>query len=135
MDKKEHRKKITGPWANIQKALWLFGLAVLAIKGWWWPGILILVGLSLILEAILMRFAPHAFGEENQVGTVGSDDAVESSLTSELPAATGMDHRVELLPPNCPKCGGPIKGHEVKWTGINTADCPYCGISLPMEKG
>jgi DNA-directed RNA polymerase subunit RPC12/RpoP len=38
------------------------------------------------------------------------------------------------LPHVCPNCGGPIRGHEVKWTGVQSADCPYCGTNLPMSK-
>jgi hypothetical protein len=32
--------------------LWLIGIPVLAATGWWWPGIMVLVGLSAILGAI-----------------------------------------------------------------------------------
>jgi len=32
--------------------IWLIGIAVLAVTGWWWPGIMVLVGLSAIFGAI-----------------------------------------------------------------------------------
>jgi primosomal protein N' len=38
------------------------------------------------------------------------------------------------LPQVCPSCSGPIRGHEVKWTGPQSANCPYCGTNLPMNK-
>ena len=50
-----------------------------------------------------------------------------------LPATPApRDHRLELLPSVCPNCSGPIRGHDVKWTGPQSADCPYCGANLPM---
>ena len=45
--------RLRGPWRQIQVALWLVGLAILAWKGWWWPGILVLVALSAILQAVI----------------------------------------------------------------------------------
>jgi hypothetical protein len=30
----------------------MFGIAVLAVTGWWWPGIMVLVGLSAIFGAV-----------------------------------------------------------------------------------
>ncbi len=37
-----------GPWGNIQTVVWLVGLAILAWHGWWWPGILVLVAVSMV---------------------------------------------------------------------------------------
>ncbi len=39
-------------WVGLQGSLWMFGIAALAATGWWWPGILVLVGLSAILGSI-----------------------------------------------------------------------------------
>ncbi len=50
MSKHKEKQKITGPWHNVQGAIWLIGLAIIAWQGWWWPGILVLVALSMILE-------------------------------------------------------------------------------------
>jgi hypothetical protein len=44
-----------------------------------------------------------------------------------------VEHRPELLPSICPQCGGPLHGNNVKWTGAQSADCPYCGVNLPMR--
>jgi hypothetical protein len=128
MSKDENKKKLVGPWRNIHTAVWLIGLAVLAYKGWWWPGILVLVGISLIVEAVLMKVVPHAFVEENS--------PVPAPVVTDSPIAEPRqpEHRLDLLPSNCPKCGGPIRGHDVKWTGIQSADCPFCGMNLPMAK-
>ncbi len=127
---KKHERKLTGPWRSIHGAIWLIGLAILAIKGWWWPGILILIAISMILEAVLSKLAPDAF-EETQPETPPS---VNSAVVSPVAVASTPEHRAELLPAVCPKCGGPIRGHEVKWTGNQSADCPFCGANLPMRK-
>jgi ribosomal protein L40E len=39
-------------WGGVVGGVWLIGIAVLAITGWWWPGIMVLVGLSAILGAV-----------------------------------------------------------------------------------
>ena len=36
-------------WGGITGGVWLIGLAVLFMTGWWWPGILVLVGISSLL--------------------------------------------------------------------------------------
>ncbi|MBN1679546.1 MAG: hypothetical protein JW966_04590 [Anaerolineae bacterium] len=42
-----------GFWAGLQGALWMIGLAILFATGAWWPGILILTGLSIIAGALV----------------------------------------------------------------------------------
>jgi hypothetical protein len=42
-------------WGGLQGAIWMFGIAVLAVTGRWWPGIMVLVGLSAILGAITRK--------------------------------------------------------------------------------
>jgi hypothetical protein len=39
-------------WGGLQGAIWTLGIAVIAVFNWWWPGMLVLVGLSAILGAI-----------------------------------------------------------------------------------
>ena len=31
------------------------------------------------------------------------------------------------LPPNCPQCGGALRGDEVEWVDRTSAECNYCG--------
>ena len=38
---------------EIQGGLWLIGIAVIVWQGWYWPGLLILVGLSAMVEGAL----------------------------------------------------------------------------------
>ena len=122
MSEPEKKQELTGPWRSLHVAVWLIGLAVLASKGWWWPGILVLVAVSGLVEAVLLRLAPPVAGEKG---------AEPSPVTT--PPLTPPEHRLELLPAVCPKCGGPVHGAEVKWTGPQSADCAYCGLNLPMR--
>jgi predicted RNA-binding Zn-ribbon protein involved in translation (DUF1610 family) len=107
----------------------LIGLVILAVKGWWWPGILVLVAISMLLEAALMQTAPQAFEDELEA------EPQSPAVTASIPTPVTPEHRAENLPTACPNCGGPIRRHEVKWTGQQSADCPYCGANLPMNKG
>lgn len=106
-----HSDKLTGPWRTIHGAIWLLGLAILFWQGWFWPGILVLIALSGILEAVIQIAVPAAVAPEYR------------------------EHRPELLPHSCPKCNAPISGDDVRWTGPQSADCPYCGANLPMKEG
>ena len=42
-------------WGGIMGGIWLIGIAVLAVTGRWWPGIMVLVGLSAISGAITRK--------------------------------------------------------------------------------
>jgi Double zinc ribbon len=39
-------------WGGIMGGIWLIGIAVLAVTGWWWPGILVLVGISALVGGL-----------------------------------------------------------------------------------
>lgn len=132
-DRIERRRKLTGPWRNIHGAIWLVGLAILALKGRWWPGILVVIAASMIVEAVIMQVAPQAFEKDEPDRPVAA--VTEGTPTMAPPAPPVVEHRAELLPANCPRCGAPTRGNEVKWTGSQSADCPFCGTNLPMGKG
>ncbi len=127
MSDPEQKPKLTGPWRSLHSAIWLIGLAILFLRGWIWPGILVLIAISMVLEAILMQFTPKAIEKPEPPQPVSPPPAAQA--VPPLP-----EHRLELLPAICPRCGGPIRGHEVRWTGLQSADCPYCGANLPMAK-
>ena len=136
MSKDEPKKKLVGPWRNIHGAIWLLGLAFLFWKGWIWPGILVLIALSTIVEVMIMKMVPDSFEVEAPAAPVMPVMPVPPqpphpfASTVETPA----HHHAENLPANCPKCGAPTRGHEVKWTGSYSADCSFCGANLPLTK-
>jgi hypothetical protein len=131
MSKDDSKQKLVGPWRSIHAAVWLIGLAILFYTGDWWPGILVLLAISGIVEALIRRYAPGAVEEAQEAQPA----AAPASPTGVPAQPDPREHRLELLPSICPGCGGPIRGHEVKWTGMQSADCPYCGVNLPMAKG
>lgn len=129
MTKKETKKELVGPWRNLHGAVWLIGLAVLFWKGWFWPGILILVALSTILEIVIMGMFPDSYREKADAKQEQSrvpDSPEDRSAVTAAPRPTGQ------LPANCPKCGAPTRGHEVKWIDDTSAECSFCGASLPL---
>lgn len=102
------------PWQRIQGAIWLIGLAVIALKGWWWPGILVLVGISGLTQGVIQLYLGRQAEEKARQ---------EAERQAEL-------NRGKWLPAKCPNCGGPLSVSSVKWTGPNTADCPFCSANL-----
>lgn len=105
-------QRISVPWRQIQSAVWLIGLAIIAWQDWWWPGILILVAISGITQGIVGQLA-----KENG----------ESEPLAEEPTAEPM--RAAALPDRCPNCGGNLTANNVRRTDSGV-DCPYCGTHL-----
>jgi hypothetical protein len=126
---KRHKRdmELVGPWRKLHGAVWLIGLVILIWQGWMWPGILVLIAISTLIEALLMQFVPQA---SEQTDLITSPSSV---LPSSMAAAV-LEHRPEFLPSSCPKCGAPVRRDEVKWMGPQSADCSYCGANLPMRK-
>jgi hypothetical protein len=143
MNRHAQKQKLAGPWRNIHAGIWMIGLAILFLKGWWWPGILFLVAFSMVLEGLLKQVAPQAFENEGQpyppapvapVAPAPRASAPVAPATAFATSPAAAYHPVELLPSLCPRCGGPVRGHEVKWTGSRSASCAYCGANLPLKK-
>jgi hypothetical protein len=106
--------ELPASWKQIQGAIWLIGLAILAWRGWWWPGILVLVAISGLIQAGIQMYLSSQ-----------SKTAQEVSQAKELAKERG-----EWLPSVCPACGAPLSVSTVHWTGPATADCPYCKANL-----
>ncbi len=106
--------ELPASWKQIQSAIWLVGLAILAWQNWWWPGILVLVAFSGLVQAGFQM----ALSKQTQTQQ-------EVSQAKDLAKERG-----EWLPAICPSCGGPLSVSTVNWTGPTTADCPYCKTNL-----
>jgi hypothetical protein len=130
------KRVLAGPWRNLHGAVWLIGLAILAWKGWWWPGILILIAISSVVEALIGQYVPGAVEkiEQPPIPPVPPIPPIPPVTSPATRAASTSERHPELLPTTCPNCGGPTRGHVVKWTGPQSADCPYCGANLPIRK-
>jgi hypothetical protein len=133
MSSKTPKKELIGPWRSLHLLIWLLGLYILGTHNWWWPGILVLAAISAIYEGLLQRFLPNAY--EEQAPAIPADAGAIPYQPAPITAPPApLEHRLDLLPQVCPSCNGPIRGHEVKWTGPQSANCPYCGTNLPMSK-
>jgi DNA-directed RNA polymerase subunit RPC12/RpoP len=121
--------------------IWMIGLAVLFFTGHWWPGILVLIVLSMIFSSIWRASPPRNFDDgrmDNQsvppaapIWTVPTTQPVAPAP----PAPVSSAPRLDLLPSTCPRCGAPVRSNEIKWTGTHSANCSYCGSTLPMKNG
>ena len=138
MSNQAPKKRLVGPWHSLHVVIWLVGIYILASRGWWWPGILMLVAISALYEGLIQRFVPEGTVEEKPTAPATSAQMPPASPVPLAPTALQesllQEHRIELLPQVCPSCNAPIRGHEVKWTGPQSANCPYCGTNLPMSK-
>jgi hypothetical protein len=120
---------------SVHGAVWLIGLAILAWRGWWWPGILVLVAISGLVEALIRYLAPPEAAKEFKSGGKKERAKRPPSPPPVSAPPPQVQHRADLLPSECPKCGAPVRGNEVKWTGPRSADCLYCGANLPVQEG
>jgi hypothetical protein len=133
MSRHEQSSPLSNPWRTIHGAIWIIGLGILFWKGWFWPGILILVGISAILEVVFARLAPPQATAPLSPQTAAPQAGLPPAAHPLAPAPAAV-HRADLLPATCPKCGAPARPNEVRWTGEQSADCSYCGTNLPMDK-
>jgi hypothetical protein len=136
---KEKETQLKGPWKSVQTAIWLIGLAIIAWRNWWWPGILVLIGISTLTQAVIQILVPSAveiadLGEEKGGAPEGPLPATTVPETiATVPAPPQLIYPTNRLPSECPLCSAPIRGAEVRWTGPQSADCPYCGANLPLK--
>jgi len=146
----KHRKfRHHGPrhfhgWGPFHGAFWWIGLAILFYTGEWWPGILILMGVSMFFGAIFRdrrkdwtRDWSEWSKQWDEPPAPPREPPVQPPPAPRpVPATEPVHpfHRADLLPVTCSQCGGPIRSYEVKWKGERSAACPYCGSILKMKK-
>jgi len=150
-----HSDKLTVPWRTIHMAIWLLGLAILYWQGWIWPGILVLIALSGVLEVVIQMAVPwrtihiaiwllgltildwQDWYWPGILVLIALSGILEAVIQRAVPTAVApeyREHRPELLPHSCPKCNAPISGDDVRWTGPQSANCSYCGANLPVQE-
>jgi hypothetical protein len=146
---------------SINAGIWLIGLGILWLTNTWWPGILILIGLSMLAQSIIyrqarqpavmadappaapvvepeeMQFEPEV-KEDPRVST-DEEDATPSFMKEETVSQpepeTPVVDRNSWLPETCPACGGPVASNadKVTWPGETMAKCPFCGVYLKVR--
>ncbi len=112
--------------------LWMIGLAILFFSGRWWPGILVLVGISMVFSALWRESQPQEYPTP-QPQPQPMAPAAPIFIPNPSPAPVSVAPRADVLPGNCPRCGAPVRTAEVKWNGAQAA-CSYCGSTLPATR-
>lgn len=103
-------------WQQVQSAIWLIGLAVIAWQGWWWPGILVLSAISGLTQAAIGIYVKQR--EESQVSLAAGRSLAE--------------RRAAALPSNCGACGGALDAAAITWRTDTVAVCPWCTAPVPV---
>ena len=134
-DMHRHRHSRHGHrWHPFGGFFWLLLIAFFFLGGRWWPGILVLIGVSILFGSLFREEAPQPPAD---LPPANAPVPPSSPITvSPVVVSRPVEpiHRADLLPETCPQCGGPVRAHEVKWTGKQSAACAYCGSKLPMKK-
>lgn len=134
---------------NALAGLWLIGLGILFLVDFFWPGILILIGLSMIISAYvkdedrpLQPSAPAApvapAAPEEPLTAAVEENVAETAAEEPLPAVlAGEGERLYLtsrLPEKCPACDAPMKAVAEKMTRDvdGTVECLFCGYRLTV---
>lgn len=112
-EKNEEERELAGLYAAVHSAIWLIGLAVLFYTSNWFPGILILVAISGVAQALLQMLA-----KQEEAKAQAAQQARQAALA---------------VPATCPSCGATINVSSVVWSGIANAHCPYCKAAIPLK--
>ncbi|HNA89722.1 MAG TPA: hypothetical protein PK989_10465 [Anaerolineales bacterium] len=112
--------------------IWLIIMAVLFSGGGknWWPMILIVIGLFILVGSFRERRPPEEPGPPPHFDPPPFHAPPPAPRPA--PPAQASFQRPGLLPATCPRCGGPVRTSEVKWSGDQAA-CAYCGANLPAK--
>ncbi len=134
---------------EINSAIWLIGLGVLFLTDLFWPGILILAGIAMIVRSLMINnLNEEEESSEPPTVTVTPDEApapapvVVPAVAAALPPAapdpnaipdplsgempTPIPAFAKWLPEACPECGGPLVYEKMHWQSPSSAECPYC---------
>ncbi len=136
---KHKRSRLNQRRRAVRTGIWLIGIGVLALTDWWWPGILFLIGLSILVSAWIPAAAPAGGQTSSPVIPVEAVKPVMPAPQSEpAKAVAGEPAEPELpeggwLPDTCPYCGGPIDRQKVEWVDRRRASCPYCGSGIRAD--
>jgi len=131
---------------NYQAAIWLIGLGILFLINRVWPGILILIGLSMLVEVVIPRpeqpippaaptpptTPPTASGEVVDARTV--EPAGEESLPPALADEGNRLYLASRLPEKCPACDAPMKANaeKMEFGDDQSTTCTFCGYRLEL---
>ncbi len=121
MKRKIRTRRVVRRKGQFHAVLWLVGLAVLAMTDSWWPGILILVVISILLESAVKRKDQSEGGIEEPETVTGEKpdshpcipaacgDGCSSSWNTSRGMAAAVLPQVRSADP---RCGRPLDGQR-----------------------
>lgn len=124
-------------------ALWMIGMGVLFITGWWWPGILILMGVVSVVSAMAGEWnwdgEPEAQTEQKPKRARPVEATPPPSPFSSTEPLTRMETALQAvrpatpaaplrLPEFCPHCGAPTRA--LRHFAPQPDECAFCGGGL-----
>lgn len=134
---------------NLLLGIWLIGLGILFLVGHVWPGILILIGISMIVSAYMKDESvvtptgapatpePAAAAEKNSASDAAEEGVVETAVEP-LPDILAPEaeklYLASRLPEKCPACDAPMKTMAEKMSihDDQTTACLFCGYRLKV---
>lgn len=126
---------------NVLAAIWLIGLGILFLFGNIWPGILILIGLSMIVSAYLKDEpvkTPVDPAAPVEPVVMVEEESVEPAGDESLPAVLAPEgerlYLASRLPEKCPACDAPMKanGEKLVWHEDKSFACMFCGYRVSV---
>jgi len=148
---------------NIIAAIWLIGLGILFMVDYIWPGILILIGLTMIVRATMGNEAaviPPGMnptdGSSRPKAEIIEPIDVTARTVAEKPEVTAYEppeagsgeplptvlasegdrlYLAKQLPDLCPACNAPLRenAENLTWHGDNSVSCMFCGYRLTVK--
>ena len=121
---------------NIQAAIWLIGIGVLALSNQWWPGILVLVGISMVVGAFSTRCQrfnpspPPVAPDWQSTPAEMPDNPAPEPMPVAAPVPEQPVYNLNWLPNTCPQCGAPLNVKGVQALDDRTAVCPFCSSKI-----
>jgi len=116
---------------NIQAAIWLIGIGFLILTHHWWPGILILVGISMVVGAVTRGATQDNWPQQPNWPPV--QPPAPLAYTPPAPAAPAAQvpvYDLGWVPNRCASCGGPLNVTGLKVLDSRTVTCPFCGTKI-----
>lgn len=127
---------------NVQAAIWLIGLGILFWVGYIWPGILILIGLSMLVSVYMKEETPPV---QPPAAAAPLGSSVKPAEQPEAPAAgdnlpailAPEGERLYLasrLPEKCPACDAAMRANaeSLTWHEDKSFACMFCGYRISV---
>lgn len=134
--------------STVRSIIWMGGLAIIFMRGSFWPDILILVVISMVADLILKMVVAKNGGDAQAVDLPDTLEPLqpmdvddEQNLNDRmqridpepepLPPVRGQN--TDRLPNACPACGAPLAARDVEWLSDHKVKCGFCGTHISIQ--